>query len=36
MNLGTMGGLAALVQRGPQANQTTTATVNNGGGGKSA
>jgi regulator of protease activity HflC (stomatin/prohibitin superfamily) len=27
MNLGTMGGLAALVQRGPQANQATTATV---------
>jgi regulator of protease activity HflC (stomatin/prohibitin superfamily) len=34
MNLGAMGGLAALAQRGPLANQTTVATVNNGGGGK--
>src|SRR6202011_5388217 len=34
MNLGAMGGLAALAQRGPQANQTTSASVHNGGGGK--
>jgi regulator of protease activity HflC (stomatin/prohibitin superfamily) len=34
MNLGTMGGLAALAQRGPLANQTTSASVHDGGGGK--